>query len=70
MMVYYSQKNFYFSKIEEELKMLIKTSNNENSFNKPKKTINQLYNECMKNLFCFNGYWSKRKIFFPQIKIY
>ena len=66
MMVYYSQKNFYFSKIEEELKMLIKTSNNENSFNKPKKTINQLYNECMKNLFCFNGYWSKRKIFYPK----
>ena len=66
LMIYYNQKNFYFSNIKEEMKLLLDSIKSENIFKKPKKTINQLYNEYMKQLFSFNNYWSKRNLFYPK----
>ncbi len=66
-MIYYNQKNQSCTILKEELGQFIISSNYKNTiFKKPKKRLNQLYNEYMKQLFCFNNYWSKRKIFYPK----
>ena len=66
-MIYYNQKNQYCSNIKEELGNFIKSSNYINIiFKKSKKNLNQLYKEYMKRLFCFDNFWSKRKIFYPK----
>ena len=69
MMMYHNQKNTDIKRIKEETKNI--TDNIDKTkylflFEKPKKTINQLYHKYMKKLFCFNNFWSKRYIFFPK----
>ena len=66
-MIFFNIKNIYFSNIKDEIKNFIEqTKIKEIIFKRPKKSLNQLYNEYMKQLFCFNNFWSKRYIFFPK----
>ena len=44
----------------------IKEKTDLNFFKPPLKKFNSLYRKYMKRLFCFNGFWSKRNIFFPK----
>ena len=69
-MLYYNQKNL-FDNFKKKTSDIIKNMNlgldiNLSFFEKPKKSLNQLYTKYMKNLFCFNNLWSKRNIFFPK----
>ena len=43
-----------------------KDKTNLNFFRVPIKRFNQLYRQYMKRLFLFNGFWSKKDIFFPK----
>ena len=68
-MIYYTQKNTYDFNPKAELTELIMFDeiNNEvelNIFKVPKKPINQLYTQYMKELFIYNNFWSKKNIFF------
>ena len=67
-MIYYNQLNQFSSKIKELIKEFNKDKNNSNLnyFKKPKKSLNQIYKEYMKSIFCFNNFWSKRNIFYPK----
>ena len=69
-MLYFNQRNLFadYKKgtIETIKNMICERDINLNFFKKPKKSLNQLYTEYMKSLFCFNNLWSKRNIFFPK----
>ena len=69
-MLYFNQKNLfanYKKGTTKTIKNIICERNiNLNFFKKPKKSLNQLYTEYMKSLFCFNNLWSKRNIFYPK----
>ena len=67
-MIYYNQRN---CRNKDELKPFIDNRDNQEEtdlkiFIYSNKTLNQLYKEFMKNLFCFNNYWSNRNAFFPK----
>ena len=62
---YYNIRNSSLDNIKEEIDKVLKNKNL-NIFTLPIKTFNQLYKQYMKDLFSFNGLWSKRNIFFPK----
>ena len=70
-MIFYNTKNPTFFDIKNEIKEFIKMSDNKNKidfniFHLPKKPFNQIYRQYMKQLFIFNGLWSKKSIFFKK----
>ena len=68
--IYFNQKNQsqnLENNIHEFLKNWgIKEKIDLNFFKTPLKKFISLYRKYMKRLFCFNGFWSKRNIFFPK----
>ena len=70
-MIYHNQQNPFFTNIKEELQSFLdsldeKDMRNLNLLEKPKKAINQLYTQYMKQLFIFNNCWSKKNVFYPK----
>jgi len=69
LMIYYNQKNSYFTNIKNEIEEFLKSKKDQADWNflkPPDKSINQIYKQTMKNLFCFNNYWSKKNFFYPK----
>ena len=69
--IYLNQKNQSEENLEnnicEFLKIWCKKEKTDlNFFKCPLKKFNILYRKYIKRLFCFNGLWSKRNIFFPK----
>jgi len=65
-MIYFNQKN-QPNYTEKDIHEFLKNIKADLSFFKrPLKKFNQIYRKYMKQLFCFNGFWSKRNIFFPE----
>ena len=65
-MMYFNQKN-QTKNMENDVRAFLKNNRADlNFFKYPLKKFNQIYRKYMKKLFCFNGFWSKRNIFFPK----
>ena len=69
-MIYYNIKNAYSFDSIDEIRDLISNDNleevNFNIIKMPKTTFNHLYTKYMKKLFVFNGFWSKKNIFYKK----
>ena len=70
LMIYHNQKNQYFNNIKNETEEFLNKSKidqtNLNFLKPPIKSLNQIYRQTMKKLFCFNNYWSKKNVFYPK----
>ena len=70
LMLYHNQKNQYFNNIKNETEDFLSKSKIDpadfNFLKPPAKSLNQMYKQTMKKLFCFNNYWSKKNVFYPK----
>jgi len=69
-MIFFNQKN-ESKDMEKNIQDFLNNRENKNEtdlnfFKRPLKKFNILYRKYMKRLFCFNGFWSKKSIFFPK----
>ena len=67
-MIFFNQKNI---KNVNDLKNDIELRDNKDKtdlsfFVYPKETLNQLYKQYVKTLFCYNNLWSNKNIFYPK----
>ena len=71
-MTYYNYKNSFSFDTKNEIGDLFYNNETKNEIKFdilkiPKKSFNQLYSHFMKKLFIFNGFWSKKNLFFKKI---